>query len=175
MKTPNAVPNDNPRKNQCRYCRDQSRIAKECPKLAKQQNWIKTQMHQDTLIVTIMATKNLIVTLEQTWKIVQPSGHLPKLSKSIKNPTNPLTHETQNLRHRSIKSNKATSQNKITTEIKNWQHSQSPKPNKLLHCKMIQQPKLHNLRRLTPLLTTCMSYARTPQITTCYDKLLTSN
>ena len=36
-KTPNTVPNNTLQDNQCRYCKDEGHIAKECPKLAKRQ------------------------------------------------------------------------------------------------------------------------------------------
>ena len=34
-KTPNTVPNNTLQNNQCRYCKEEGHIAKECPKLAK--------------------------------------------------------------------------------------------------------------------------------------------
>ena len=36
-KTPNTVPNNTLQNNQCRYCKEEGHIAKECPKLAKRQ------------------------------------------------------------------------------------------------------------------------------------------
>ena len=42
-KTPNTVPNNTLQDNQCRYCKDEGHIAKECPKLAKRQ-----KMDQDS-------------------------------------------------------------------------------------------------------------------------------
>ena len=36
-KAPNTVPNNTLQDNQCRYCKDEGHIAKECPKLAKRQ------------------------------------------------------------------------------------------------------------------------------------------
>ena len=36
-KTPNTVPNNTLQNNQCRYCKEESHIAKECLKLAKRQ------------------------------------------------------------------------------------------------------------------------------------------
>ena len=63
--------------------------------------------------------RNPIDTLEQTWKIVHPSGHSQITNKSslmsTKNQTNPTTPETQNLQHRTIQTNKATPSNNIAT------------------------------------------------------------
>ena len=36
-KTPNTVPNNTLQNNQCRYCKEEGHMAKECPKLAKRQ------------------------------------------------------------------------------------------------------------------------------------------
>ena len=40
-KTPNTVPNNTLQNNQCRYCKEEGHIAKECPKLAKRQKMDK--------------------------------------------------------------------------------------------------------------------------------------
>ena len=40
-KTPNTVPNITLQNNQCRYCKEEGHIAKECPKLAKRQKMDK--------------------------------------------------------------------------------------------------------------------------------------
>ena len=94
-KTPNTVPNNTLQNNQCRYCKEEGHIAKECPKLAKRQ---KLDNDPDAPIVTPQVMKNPIVTLEPTWKIAHPSGHSQKLNKnslmSTKNQTNPSTPET---------------------------------------------------------------------------------
>ena len=39
-KTPNTVPNNTLQNNQCRYCKEEGHIAKECPKLAKGQKLV---------------------------------------------------------------------------------------------------------------------------------------
>ena len=40
-KTPNTVPNNTLQNNQCRYCKEEGHLAKECPKLAKRQKMDK--------------------------------------------------------------------------------------------------------------------------------------
>ena len=36
-KTPNTIPDNTLQNNQCRYCKEEGHIAKECPKIAKRQ------------------------------------------------------------------------------------------------------------------------------------------
>ena len=40
-KTPNTVPNNTLQNNECRYCKEEGHLAKECPKLAKRQKMDK--------------------------------------------------------------------------------------------------------------------------------------
>ena len=73
-KTPNTVPNNTLQNNQCRYCKEDGHIAKECPKLAKRQKMDKDPDTPRCSHCNTPVHDEPIATLEQTWRIVHPSG-----------------------------------------------------------------------------------------------------
>ena len=105
-KTPNTVPNNTLQNNQCRYCKEEGHIAKECPKLAKRQKMdqdpdaprcshCNTPGHEEPNCYFRANMENR----PPKWTLTETQQ---KLIEEYKNPTNPLTHENQNLRHRRI-------------------------------------------------------------------------
>ena len=105
-KTPNTDPNNTLQNNQCRYCKEEGHIAKECPKLAKRQ---KMDKDPDTPRCSHCNTPGhdepncyFGVNMENRppkWTLTETQQ---KLIEEYKKSNKLSIHETQNLRHRRI-------------------------------------------------------------------------